>query len=189
MKIILLILALIPAAIFAQVNPWESKATQNPWGETEATPKEKVDSNIVVVQKIDSTILNKEIVGTNEIDTVEISKLTSVTTTKTQLSHYELMMVRNQARADFIPGGTWFTSVISSGFLSIFALPINFGASFITSKKEVRYLAEYKIENPAASDAELKAVKKGIKQKKHRAAVGGSVIGAVVGFILIFIVF
>lgn len=178
MKIILLILVLIPAAIFAQVNPWESKATQNPWGETEVTPKEKIDS----------TTLSNEIVGTNKIDTVEISKITPSATTKTRLSHYELIMVRNQARADFIPGGTWFTSIISSGFFSIFALPVNFGASFITSKKEVRYLAEYKVENPDASTAELKAVKKGLKQKKRRAALGGSVIGAVIGFILIFIV-
>ncbi len=185
MKIILLILVLFPATIFAQVNPWESKATQNPWGETEATPKEKVDSNIIVVEKIDSTTITKEAASQEKTNSIELSKITAIATTKTQLSQYELMMVRNQARADFIPGGTWFTSVISSGFLSIFALPINFGASFITSKNEVRYLAEYKVENPAASDAELKAVKKGLKQKKHRVAVGGTAIGSFIGFIVI----
>lgn len=185
MKTLLFILFLIPLQSFSQVNPWENKSTQNPWGEKE----------ILITEKLDSTIVSEEIEISQTAKSDSIIVLpkapidSKVTTAGNKLTKSDLDIIKYRSRKEYQATGTLFSSVLTSVVFSVFALPVNLAVTGVTTKNEQLFVAEYKDQHPKASAEEIKYVKRGAKSKKIRSAVGGSILGAFAQMIIIITAF
>lgn len=190
-KLIFLTIGL-SANLFAQENPWSnSKSNYNPWTQGSESAKEEKSptANSALAAGSLKTDLKP---NTPQVQQVVQHQEGSFTlkhrngTTQTYL--------RSEVNTDFVLqqyGKEKYrapTGAILSGLGSFVApgisVPFTMLSPLSTTKQTQLILFEFEKNNPEATAADIKSIKKGMRKKRYKHAVIGTIIGTIGGLII-----
>lgn len=209
LNLICLILFLTSATLFSQENMWEPAQPkgENPWatGETkEETPAQTESTTTSIVNGI---VVNGEAVETSpQNDTVyfENGKVNlAVLNSKGSERHFYIdnQIVKlntnnfNYYKSIKIEGkkahnayGALGAGMVTGTVISIFAIPVNLIASAVPTSKTNNLINKFGRENPHATNQEIKAFSKGVKERRFGQAMAGNVIGIVINAVALLVI-
>lgn len=179
-KVIALTIAICPFFALSQENPWTYQQTENPW----KTATKESKSTIVELSKIDTisiavetdTAFIQEEQAVNEKPN-PIAQSTEPNSNQDQtvrtISLYE---IEGKAKDEYNAGVALALSIPAILFPPV-TFPILIASVFVETPQQKLMIDQYKLDNPKASELEIKALKKGIRKKRAKRTAGGAGIG------------
>lgn len=169
MKIITVIAAIFfTLTTFSQENPWENKSSENPWN----TGESKKENNIEVS---DSTISKIQ-------DTTYIIQKTSISIEPDSLSQINY---QRKGFKEMDAHKTFTAGAITCSILNIYGAPIPTIVSCIPNSAIKNIDKQLQKENPLITESQISDYKRGMKNKRILANIGGCITGVVINSVLI----
>jgi hypothetical protein len=166
----------------SQENPWTYKRTENPWVTTTVETKsqeleETSADTIAVALQSDSTFFKNGNKGLEENKThsEQPQSMTSLAQS-VQARKINLYEIEGRAKDEYNAGLALGCSIPAIIFPPI-TVPILIASVFIPTAQQKMMIEQYKIDNPSATEVEVKAVKRGIRKKRAKRTAGGAGIG------------
>lgn len=153
---------------YSQENPWENKSLENPWN----TSENKEENNIEASDSIASEIQ----------DTTYIFQKTSANTkpdSLSQINYQRIGFKEMDAHKTFTAG------VITCSILNIYGAPIPTIVSCIPNSSIKNIDKKLQKENPLITDSQISDYKRGMKNKRILANIGGCITGVVINSVLV----
>jgi len=184
-----IILFLFCASLEAQENPWISEPKgENPWV-TEDPKKEttsennndvKVDSTLILTTRTDkptSTSSQDQFIFNDRIITIDKRN-----------RNYKLKL-KKEGKKLYTYNAQLTCGILTGAVINVYALPINIIGSFVPTKRTNALMNQFEKDNPKATVAESKSVRRGITQKRLGKALTGNLIGAGINIIALIMLF
>ena len=194
---------LASSSLFAQEpeNPWASKPQgENPWlteeqlkeqAKEKAAAEEVAKEEIIettVVAKTTTPEAHKYDVVANSTSTVRHFKINNEIVKLNTNNYNYIKNLKKEAMKSRDAHGALAAGLISGSFANIIALPFNLAASTVPTPTTLRLAAQFQRDNPHASTQEIRAVKRGMRQKRLQKAVAGNLVGAVINIVAIAVI-